>query len=110
MPEVIEALNGPDHASVLRRNEWIADVPVESPIARRCDFRRECALGMCDRSASHYLARIRLRDREALALEPLSYRLNLGWGAPEASVELGGREPLMVARRSGVLKFGEQSR
>src|SRR6266851_8431378 len=105
MPQVIKAIDGPDHTGELRWNEWIADVPVESPIARRCDFRRECALGMCDRSASHYLARIRLRDREALTLEPLSYRLNLGRGARETSVELGGREPLMVAWRSGILEF-----
>src|SRR6266851_2191623 len=108
MPQVIEAINRPDHTGELRWNEWIADVPIESPVPRRCDFRRACALGMCDRSSGHYLARISLRDREALTLEPPSYRLNLGLRAPEASVELGGCEPLMVARRSGILEFGEQ--
>src|SRR5260370_41790790 len=96
-------MTGPEHAGELGRDEWIVEVPVESRVPRGCDFRRECALGMCDRSAGHYLASIRLRDREALTLEPLSYRLNLGLGAPEASVELGGGGPFAVTRRRGSL-------
>src|SRR5215471_10194314 len=103
MPHVIEAIDRPDHAGELRRDEWIGDVPVDSPVARRCDFRRERAFGMCDRSDGAYFARVDLRDREAVTFEPLLYRSNLGLCSPETSVKLGGREPLMVVRRSGIL-------